>query len=425
VRSGPLLGAALAASLLGLLSPVGPAAARPAPLDAQVIWVRGTDVYLAAPDSIAAMPGTLLTLTSRDKPFATATVTRVFDRGLAVARLTSGPLRELKDLRRVRVLAEPAPAHARLRVGYPSRARSHPLFTCGRMPFRRTWALQGYELDETAHLYRLTKDPRHSHALAGEGRIPWPDTLEVQLFDDPADQEIALERGELDVAVFWPGELSTHMRDHPRWKARLSAVAAWGYMGAIRLGPEGGDGALTSPERDALAALNREMFRGDLEERRDGIGRTKGPATGVEARTRFEVDAGCPGKAALEASLNRGLPPRAAGGEPVLHLFRLDCACKSPREVLLRLADHVRSGLFLATLGAGVDSLAATAPSMGSADPAWSPDRDIRYPLTRLGVSFPLAIACPVLCDPALLPYVGALGAHAFVDLLECCPRER
>jgi len=47
----------------------------------------------------------------------------------------------------------------------------------------------------------------------------WPDTIHVHLFDEASDQEIALERGDIDAAVFWPAELSTRMRGDARWSA--------------------------------------------------------------------------------------------------------------------------------------------------------------------------------------------------------------
>jgi len=51
-----------------------------------------------------------------------------------------------------------------------------------------------------------------------------------------------------------------------------------------------------------------------------------------------------------------------------------------------------------------------------------APDRQIQNRLSMLRVSFPLAIACPVLCDPALLPGGGEVGSakmDAFLELLD------
>jgi hypothetical protein len=426
------LRAILAASVLWLLASADPASAQPKPLDAQLIWVRGDDVYLAASDSIAVGIGTLLTLVSRGKVLGTAKVARVFDRELAVARLTSGSLRDVNDMRRVRVLAERAESPRLLRVGYPSRARSNLLFSCGRMPFNRTWQLSDHRLEETTKVHRLTMPGPFGQRLLGEGQIPWPDTLEIRLFDDAADQEIALERGELDVAVFWPGELSTHMRERPRWKDRLAGTMARGLIGAIRLGPEAGDGqsAMASREADAFAALNRELFRGDLQERTTstpGSERREPPSlTGPAARVRYEVDVSCPGKPVLEAFLNRDHPARqATEDETIIRLFRLDRPCSGPEDVLRGLADHFRSGPYPTELRTRADSLVTALPEGPGRYAPSAPDRGIEERLGMLRVSFPLAIACPVVCDPALLPYVSALGADAFVNLLDCRRGER
>src|SRR4029077_8015933 len=95
--------------------------------------------------------------------------------------------------------------------------------------------------------------PRGFRAGRGSpmGAPPAPDTLLVRLYGESADEEIALERGELDVAVFWPGELSTRMREDPRWGGALLGLRAHGVIAVAALHGAGGARA------DArLASLN-------------------------------------------------------------------------------------------------------------------------------------------------------------------------
>lgn len=189
------------------------AAAEPAPLDARVVWVRGPYAYVAASDSLAISPFSRLTFTMKSKPVATAEVERSVDGGMVVVRITSGSLAAVKHLDRLRILAERPDRPRLLRVGYPSATRANLNFARDSMAFA---TLRGYVLEGEAPSLRLIRNPDDLFVER------WPDTLLIRTFDDATDQEIALERGELDVAMFWPGELSSRMREHPRWKDRLS-----------------------------------------------------------------------------------------------------------------------------------------------------------------------------------------------------------
>src|SRR5205814_1296313 len=76
--------------------------------------------------------------------------------------------------------------------------------------------------------YRFVRDP-------GAAATPWPDTIMVGLFGETSDEEIALERGELDVAVFWPGEASARLRADPRWRG-----FGYGWRGQLVAGVPAG-----------------------------------------------------------------------------------------------------------------------------------------------------------------------------------------
>lgn len=226
------LRALFGAALLILAALPRVAATDPALLDARVVWVRGAHAYIAARDSLALPPFSRLTFAQKSKPIATGEVERTVDGAMAVVRITSGSLAGVKHLDRLRVLVEPPDRPRLLRLGYPSATRAHrDTVTIATPP--------GYLLEGKAPSLRLIRNP-DDLALAR-----WPDTLLIRTFDDTTDQEIALERGELDVAMFWPGELSSRMREHPRWKelgapAPSQVVCRPELLPYLReLGPEG------------------------------------------------------------------------------------------------------------------------------------------------------------------------------------------
>lgn len=203
-----LLVPARLAQATGAATPAG------APLDARVVWVDGDRVYLASPDSLAVQRAMRLTFLSRGKPIAQGEVSEVLDRSLARARITSGAISDTRHLDRLSIFAEPPRAPRLLRIGYPaSERRADPAPCPGRLLAVDTTT---HRVETAGRMLRITRLPE----AAATGS--WPDTLIVQRFDDAADEEIALERGELEVGVFWPGELSAHMREHPRWRDPLT-----------------------------------------------------------------------------------------------------------------------------------------------------------------------------------------------------------
>ena len=269
-------------------------------------------------DSLALGDGARITFVFKHTSVATGEVARAAGDGVVVARLTSGALPREKDLGRVQILAEPAPAPRSLRVAYPSSRRATLFFTCDRQRLEMPFPPGSYRADTVGRVVRIVRDASMRPAPA------WPETLTLMSFDEAADEEIAIERGEVDVAVFWPGELSSHMRPPPAGLVRVSAPMRRGRVVA-------GDASLpshrSSPavliDDSLLTALNRELFRGDLEEDWHAAIPAGTPAPGA----RYEVDPDCPGRAVLERFLARAQgSPSARDPRPRVRLTYLDAS---------------------------------------------------------------------------------------------------
>jgi len=190
------------------------------------------------------------------------------------------------------------------------------------------------------------------------------------------------------MAVFWPGELSTHMRDDPRWQNRASAARSRGCVAAVWIGPDGMDAsALGRLDDSLLTLLNRELFRGDLEERWHGPWSSVPAGVTASSAPYYEADPRSPGRAVIERFLarDRSARPVSADG-PHVRLVYLDIPPGSP------------------------DSIVAEA----AIDPGLAP----RPRVFRVDRVF--AFACPVLVDTAVGPYLRALGASSLVGLFDC-----
>ena len=236
-RGAPLALASLAALLASTTARAETTAVR-----AQVAWVRAERVYLVADDSLSLEVGDRVTFIQRGKPVAAGVVARTLDREMAAVTLSSGSLAKVRDRdrRRLRIESErPAPVPPpSLRIGVPGAGRTEAFLDCERVAFLPPLPASAYAiLEQSERGARLARDPAQSLTA------PWPDTLRVRFFDDAADQEIALERGEIDVAVFWPGEPSRHLREHPRWRGHLIGIRSR----AARDSPR--------PDADTLASL--------------------------------------------------------------------------------------------------------------------------------------------------------------------------
>ena len=303
---------------------------------------------------------------------ASGAVARVFDGEMAVVTLSSGSLASVKKRERLEVLAErpQLPRLPALRVGYPAASRSNLLFACERVALLPRLPAGAYRTEARSDRWsRLTRDPRVQLPT------PWPDTLVVRFFDDGDDEEIALERGELDVAVFWPGELSRHMREQSRWAEPLYGTRARGLVVAAepwsaKRGNTTRDSITVAPDAATLERFNRDLFRGDLERWSDPAAPTR-----PFGSTRFEVDLACPGWREMQRLLDSSSAPTTA------------------RRARLSYVDAP-----VATL----DSLRA-----------------------RAGVTPLFLLRCPVVCTPELRSYVRALGTGALVDALDCQPVAR
>jgi len=266
-------------------------------LNAKVVWISSDRVLLASNDSLGVEEWDSLQFFDGKKSIASGVVTRIYEPGLAGARVTSGSLQRVKKLDRLRVLASHpgAPAPSLLRFGYPSGHRTNALFRCAATLIRIP---SGYGIDPSDGR-RLIR-----HGLPDP---PWPDTLVAQEFDESGDEEIAFERGELDIAIFWPGELSARERESLDRRNQMLMPRATGVLAAVFMPsqPNGASGTV-SVDSTGLAAINRDLFGGDLAMVSGNPG-VPDPS-GSRGTARVQVDRGCPGWDALERSLNK--PPR-------------------------------------------------------------------------------------------------------------------
>jgi len=349
--------------IAGLLAPSGLAGAAPVELKAKVVWVRGERVYVASAESLAVEEGDVLRFRVGGKEIAAGTLIEARDEAMIVASLTSGSFRKQKKLEKVRIFAErpPLPAFTSLRIGCPSRTRSCLLFTCRNAKIGASLPTGVYRADTLGERsYRFVRDTTVVVAS------PWPDTLLVRAFDESADEEIALERGELDVAVFWPGELSTHLRTDSRWSGFTYGTRSSGFLAASGL--ESG-GRNPNKALSALDLLNRTVFRGDL-----GPWTRGSPADGATDTSSVSVN---PSNIYVDPSM-----PGASEIMRALHAY--------PRP------------------GAGAEA--------GRAHLTYFPGA----PSPGMKAVYLSAIRCPVVSGPKFRAKINALGAGVLADLLGC-----
>jgi hypothetical protein len=282
--------------------------------------------------------------------------------GLLAATVAAGcsaPLREPPGM-------PPAPGYlqrvATLRVGLPATNRANLLFACDSPAAAPKLGTATYAPDSLDPAGRRWLRLPHATAADSAGALA-PDTLIVRAFEDATDEEIAFERGELDAAVFWPGELSARMRSDARFRDPELGLRARGVLACVA---DPGD-TLGAPRAD-MEVLNREAFGGDLMPWNE---LEPGPDVGAPAR--YVVDPAVPGARHLERILAR-IP--SAGVRRTLKLAYLD------RPV------------------AAADAAAA----------AW------RTP----GVTPVFAVRCAVLVTTRARDGVRAIGAHAFAELAPC-----
>ena len=357
------LRATVAAFAVALLLPALRARAETRPVDARLVWVGDRVAYFAVADSSALERGDRVTLERHGKAVATGVVERIDPGGLAMARLESGSAGAEKQWKQIRVRADRAEglAFPLLRLGVPSRSRPCAFFACAGSP---PWIPRqpGYFTE---------RESRDSSLLVrsdgARGAAAWPETLVIRPFDEAGDEEIALQRNEIDAGIFWPGELSSRLRVDPRWwtgeRGSLEGVVA-----ASVTGRDSATGPAQLPAAD-LAALDRELFRGDLELEGSGIAGGSAPRSG--SRPRVIVDPSWPAASRIEAWWNRGAGTSSAGPAPRWQLARTGAVS----------ADSLTAGL-------------VTVPLFG--------------------------IHCPVVAPAAMRARLGAIGLDQLVEPLDC-----
>lgn len=198
----------------------------------------------------------------------------------------------------------------RIRVGLPAGTRRHLIFPCEPLRPATVFRGQSYESDSLSPLHFVLHRATGAAPVFGA-----PDTLEIRLFPDLSDQEIALERGELDVAVFWPGERSARLRQDERWADAARGVRAHGALVAIAAARDSG---ARTPARD-LRLLGRTMFNDDLV----AWDAPAEPLDRTEVPTRYVVDPALPGAKLLERVLGRLASPAARRTVRIAYMDRI------------------------------------------------------------------------------------------------------
>ncbi len=351
-------------------------------IPAHIVWTQGDRIYIAAPDSLKLEPGTLLTFQDKKKTVATGEVLSLFEQTFVVAKLTSGSFKKTKHPDRLAVVAEPRHPRApvKLRVGYPSSRRSTLFFVCDSVGVDLPSAGFG-AVQSSDHLYQLTRRTDLPDTAS------WPDTLIVRFFDDAADEEIALERNEIDVAVFWPGEPSMHIRDKLPWAGEPSGLRQRGIVAALFLAFHPTVDSLTTATatRRVASNLNNDLFRGDLAVCGTSVVDTTAALKNLPIR--FDVDARLPGHDDLQKVLDRVWKSNS----------------------LAKAADIVR----ITYLDMALDSLTTPLSISGITDKP-----------TKISAALCLfRVRCPVLCSAKSRSAVKAMGPDNIVNLMRCRTR--
>lgn len=194
LRRSRLVGSLLALASLLFICAVAPASPESRPLAAAAISVRDGRAYVAA-DSGSLAIGDRLSFADGKHVIASGCVAGLLDGTVASVQLDSGTLAGVKKLEKLRVTIETAePARiALLHVGIPAGARRSRVTACAAcsLAVPADWKSERLGALEWRAIREATAE-----------------TLVVRLFRDADDESIAWERGDVDVAVFWPDELS-------------------------------------------------------------------------------------------------------------------------------------------------------------------------------------------------------------------------
>jgi len=334
--------------------------AHAAPPRDRVLWVRDLRVYVALSENAKVAEGDSARFDGRGTFTAAGRVATVLNGEMAVVSIEPGAFaRAGRKLDRIRVTFTHAPL-ARLRVALPRDGRNNLLVRCTQVSPMFPPGTAYRAENAGSNLIRWIVEPSLAHA--------WPDTLELHFFDDAADEEIALERSDVDVAIFWPGELSERMRRDPRWSRFPLGVLARGVLAIT------GPGAVADAAGDPAIGpdFNDTLFRSDLVPR-SGFAPPAAPLDGANRALPwlFDVDSTVAGRPAIE---------------PWLARFNKMHATRSALLPRARLTFR-------------------DAPGDTSAAEGFQP-------IYRVG--------CPVVSNAEQAPAIEALGAGALVNLMQC-----
>ena len=380
----------------------------------RVIWAQGPTAYLAPADSSALRAGDHVWFVQNGEPLASALVTRVDRDGLALATLDSGTLVNAKHLDRLEVQVTHAIVRrpSRLVIGCASPwrlATAQP-----KLPALAARIPTGYRLEPPATSGgRLVRD-------SSVAASTWPETLLVRWFEFAVDEEIALERGEIDLGLFAPGELSAAMREQPRWQGfrsgtRTRDALAWISADATPL-------TAHVPMRSDNSLANRwarEAYRGDLSALTPDA-MPVGDSTAVPMIWRADTS--------VARTYREGVrfePPanwiRRPGTPPMSPRF-LSAPVAAFDSLALALALQMRGQEFAACTSASADSVAhAILDPSADAPPVSTWNRYVALHRS-LGLIRLDALRCPVLCSRELRPFVDTLDADALADLIGRLP---
>lgn len=423
---------AVAIALIACAWPASAVARKKAPpAGPQIAWSNGTKAYVASADSSHVLEGDRVTFVDDTRSVATGTVTHVDAGGLVAVVLDWTVLATVKHPERMRIGFEhPRPRGLpKLTLGAPATTRAGVLWACG-----------------SGQLGAMI--PPHGYAIVARGTVPfelvrdttvasmWPDTIVVRTFDDAADEEIALERGEVDAALFWPGELSTHMREQTKWQGSPVATRTRGALVALAVVP--GAPELAAPRTPATADsagldfLNRFLFRGDLtsleetpprwgEARRvvPTLPRAAGAAATLPV-VEVERDPACAKPIPIErffAHPTTGRRPEPT--PPSLALFFLDARIRPADSLALAITEHARTSAS-PVMRARADSLGRLVREHGGAP--LTPEALLAGLRDPMGLVRVTPLTCPMLCASEIRAYVQTLGVDALADLIGRMP---
>lgn len=258
-------------------------------------------------------------------------------------------------------------------------------------PSPRRHGVTGQPLTRVAALpsgFRVEPQGTHGFRLVRESYVAlpaWPDTLIVHWFDEVVDEEIALERGEVDAAMFQPGEMSSRLRETPRWHDYRRGVRSRGAIAYVVL-----NRPPTFNDSVGVAGLNSHLYRGDL------VSRVESKSDSVLAAR------------ASHTSLAVFATP-----------FYLDAPVEPVDSLGIALAAALRGPLLMGRMSATADSLErsirlSTRPPEppGVAIARWS----------ALGAVGIFTLGCPVAVAPERRTEIEALGLGTLVDLMGSLP---